>query len=1381
MDLQDINIIQWNAGRGLDMAGRTVLDKLAGERNALICLIQESGRDMVSNWRWQAFTSGRASILVDKSLRAVRIQKWCKTSADGSDGLDIVAVLVAASQTTAPLYILSYYRDQAFPPASAVSSIRKLLLTHRRTSMIAAGDLNIHCSLYGGKAAAPGRRDLVADLVTDLRAIGGDCCNSGDPTWTGRPSDTRQLRPSTIDYTMYARGSEHPIYLHGWRVGDQASSDHCSLHFRIHIPNRQSASSVNAASAEGFCHTARSTLTPERLATFSLIAESIAATPTTTAEVATTILGDIQRAGIQSGVLRMGLKRNVNRKYRAYGWDDGCSELLQTQRHARRAIHRSTLPGDKDHWGSEWRSAHRALKDRIESNRRRDWRDACERVRGDVTSAELWKNFRRLVGRGAARQSNSVIFDEQGAPVTDPAEIAQLLTDTWAMRSSHNHPVTSSFDQRFLEKAEELREEILRDAAGAGPGAGPDTDTAFTMVEMESAIRRLPHGKAPGWDGCPYECLKALGPLMKSRVLAAMNEIWQSGSTPDPWKLSIIIPLAKTECPSRAKDFRPISLMVSMAKLMESMVTERMRWLLDGPIAKLSAGDVGFRKNGNTTHQILRIANAAKEAWADGSDLALVSLDVDKAFDSLWPTGLIIKMHKLGIRGRMLTWTDKYMKDRIGRVYMDGSLANGRKWELGTGQGGIIGPLLFVIYFSDLPVSSTWSGKYADDVAIWARVPRYGGGSGTNDDTEIDKEKRILDLGKVWRWGEKWRMTFSHTKTQLLVFTPPRRSNIRETVVTIHTPNGTVQSSGKKTIKLLGVTLDKNLTYRDHIKSLEDKGWQRVRMLRKISGYRWGADRAALRSLYEGWIRPALEYGSAAYGAATCTQLSVLQKIENAALRIIIGATSAADIDAMHLDLSIPFLAERRLAHAASMASRLRRINPNSNRCAAEFQHWITQNGQIAAQKPAVRLATTRHVAYKLVGKQASMFQYLYGAYVTMGLEKADHGTEAGDPHREGAPGPPWYRSQLVYRQWPTLKAAGQRTDSEKQKAKAYCTERLKAANEGGEATGRKVIHAFTDGSADLRLGYGGAAVVFCLPDEAIETKGMGLGIICTNFMAEVVGILMALEVAIRWKQNEDSDGWVLRVWCDCQPAVRLVADGVVGPSGAYWAAAAQAKRQVEHLRSMGVDTEIDWIPAHCGVQHNDLADETARRAADRVRATATEHDFIKRPHAIIRGAIKRSSMAIRQRWHAVSDKARRPKLLFKDELPNDITQEMVEAKLNKRLQTAIGRLRIGNETNPQMRVRMGMRSTLVCPNCDQDDSTNHRLFTCRKYKHERALLEKTLRSLRQGYTVSMEIMIGLNGVMKSNKVDVLRAFANFLNETGLAEDFIETRTRAET
>lgn len=306
-----------------------------------------------------------------------------------------------------------------------------------------------------------------------------------------------------------------------------------------------------------------------------------------------------------------------------------------------------------------------------------EWQDFCSEIKADTPTKEIWGRVRRVgkAGKGQKGAATPMMRDSNGLAVPTAGGQAQLLTDNWAWRSSADHPSTAAFSAPAKDRIEQEYASIMLRVLSEDDSEmhEPAYCQLFNATEFESILARVPKGKAAGWDGVSYELLVALGPRMRSRVLQSINGLWVAGGVPEDWKEAVLVGLGKTESPTKAEDFRPVSLLVCLCKLHEALVHHRVEWVLDGRVKKLPPNDLGFRHNSTAVHQVLRATQRAHEAWERGSDLALVMLDVDKAFDTMWGVGLIVKLYRLGIRGRMLRWIDDYMKRRRCRAVVEGS------------------------------------------------------------------------------------------------------------------------------------------------------------------------------------------------------------------------------------------------------------------------------------------------------------------------------------------------------------------------------------------------------------------------------------------------------------------------------------------------------------------------------------------------------------------------------------------------------------------------------------------------------------------------------------------------------------------------------------
>ena len=104
-----------------------------------------------------------------------------------------------------------------------------------------------------------------------------------------------------------------------------------------------------------------------------------------------------------------------------------------------------------------------------------------------------------------------------------------------------------------------------------------------------------------------------------------------------------------------------------------------------------------------------------------GGTLA-VFLDLEKAFDLMWRDGLLLKLEKLGVRGKILKWIHSFLNNREAMVRVGSTLSDPVLLENGTPQGSVLSPLLFIVMMSDIPcqeIHGIRTSIFADDVAIW--------------------------------------------------------------------------------------------------------------------------------------------------------------------------------------------------------------------------------------------------------------------------------------------------------------------------------------------------------------------------------------------------------------------------------------------------------------------------------------------------------------------------------------------------------------------------------------------------------------------------------------------------------------------------------------
>ena len=170
---------------------------------------------------------------------------------------------------------------------------------------------------------------------------------------------------------------------------------------------------------------------------------------------------------------------------------------------------------------------------------------------------------------------------------------------------------------------------------------------------------------------------------------------------PKKLKIARIIPLYKKGAANECGNYRPVSLLSALSKILEKAICSQLMSYLESDHS-LCHDQYGFRPKSQTTHVVHKLLNIIQANSIKNEVTIVTFLDLSKAFDCLQYDRLFFKMEKLGFHEHTIRWFKSYLSLRQQCTDLDGTLSDWLDVELGVPQGSILGPILFLIYVNDI-------------------------------------------------------------------------------------------------------------------------------------------------------------------------------------------------------------------------------------------------------------------------------------------------------------------------------------------------------------------------------------------------------------------------------------------------------------------------------------------------------------------------------------------------------------------------------------------------------------------------------------------------------------------------------------------------------
>ena len=466
----------------------------------------------------------------------------------------------------------------------------------------------------------------------------------------------------------------------------------------------------------------------------------------------------------------------------------------------------------------------------------------------DVTdNKRFWKTVKPILS-DKGRSNSKITLIENDTIISNDKEVAETLNDyfvsiTDSLGLTENSEVISStegvsdpIDRAIIKYSNHPSIRKIRSFA--------QNDNFFkfqkvSLEQMHTEIGRLNPKKATTFKNIPAKVLKSSSEICSESLQLIFNDCVQNGLFPDLLKLADVTSLHKTEEKTRKKNYRPVSVLPTVSKVFERLLDKQIISYM-GPY--LSSLLCGFRKGYNAQHALVRMLEKWKTSLDNRENVGAILMDLSKAFDCIKHDLLSAKLDAYGFSREALRLFNSFLENRRQRVKINGSFSTYKQLSLGVPQGSVLGPLFFNIYINDLLLSiqDTDICNYADDTTIYA----------CDDNLDNVIARLENDSSIIIQWFANNFMKLNTDKCHLLIL--GRNSNQH---ITVNVGDSVIGNTEEE--KLLGVVIDKRLTFETHISKLCKKAGNKLFALARISGY---MDSNKLRILMRAFVISQFQY-----------------------------------------------------------------------------------------------------------------------------------------------------------------------------------------------------------------------------------------------------------------------------------------------------------------------------------------------------------------------------------------------------------------------------------------------------------------------------------------------------------------------------------------
>ena len=396
----------------------------------------------------------------------------------------------------------------------------------------------------------------------------------------------------------------------------------------------------------------------------------------------------------------------------------------------------------------------------------------------------------------------------------------------------------------------------------------------LSTTDVVSYIKLMKCKKSTGLDNISCKLLKTAAPYIADSLTYVYNLFIDTTSIPDSLKCAKCVPVHKSGDFSNVTNFRPISVLSLLCKPFERHIFKNLYFFFE-KFKLFHNLQSAFRKGHSCETALLNVTERLYNTCNNGKLAGLVFIDFSKAFDMIDHSKLLSKLKHYAVSDHTIGIFESYLSNRTQSVCINSKQSTLLPIKYGVPQGSILGPLLFSIFINDLPlcINTSESNLFADDTTLLSLASNVA----------TLNENLNISMDALKRWCISNLMFVNAKKSGcMLVCTRQKRMKLPCGTLHIHFNNDTIPQVTHH--RLLGVILDQNLTWGNHIDKTCYKISSKIYLLNRIKNF---IDIETRKLFYFAYIQPYLDYCSSVWGHTYQSNISRISSLQKRALKRI--------------------------------------------------------------------------------------------------------------------------------------------------------------------------------------------------------------------------------------------------------------------------------------------------------------------------------------------------------------------------------------------------------------------------------------------------------------------------------------------------------------